>query len=163
MHPFVYLVRVRANSNEKEKEDAPIGFPCFLMVFDGLSMSFPLHVPALVQVLPPPSHPAWALPRLWLQPGRIWSLHAFNIVQRVPNRSKPGDGLGLSWSSFWSLGLLCVCFCASLWMFGFFWIVFDDACFGMLLGCQKSCQQSAARWFEAEESNFYILSLVEKS
>ena len=54
----MYLVRVRANSNEKEKEDAPVGVPCFLMVFDGLSMSLPLHVPALVQVLPPPSHPA---------------------------------------------------------------------------------------------------------
>lgn len=150
----VSCVRACTNRNEKEKADSLVIFPFFCLwwsfhVFPCLSMSFHLHIPVhpsaiqCHQVLPPPSHPAWALPRSWLQPGRIWSLHP--CVQHRAMRSKSFQArgrLGLSWS----LVLYCVCF---VFLFGCvldsFWLVSDDAGFGMLLGCQKSCHHIAAR------------------
>lgn len=89
----VSCVRACTNRNEKEKADSLVIFPC-------LSMSFHLHIPV-------PSSAIRYCPLLLIQPepflDRGYSLvgsgryiHAFNIVQCVPNRSKPGDGLGLS-------------------------------------------------------------------
>ena len=124
----VSCVRACTNRNEKEKADSLVIFPFF--VFDGLSMSFHLHIPvhpSASQCHPVPSGTAPSFSSS-LSPSSIvataWSdlvatsmrSTSCNAFQIVPS---PGT-VGIVLKSWF---VLCL-FCVSLWM-----------CFGFFLAC----------------------------
>ena len=165
----VSCVRACTNRNGKGKGWFSCNLSIFLslMVFPCLSMSFhvfPFAHPSASQCIPVPSSAIRYCPLLLIQPepflDRGYSLvgsgryiHAFNIVQCVPNRSKPGDG----WDCLEVLVCIVFVLCFSL---DVFWILFGLFPMMLVLGCFSAAKKAvtiaqldAARLVEVEEPN----------